>query len=239
MRLLLLLGLLGLAPVARAAPVNDRLAVAADNDLPEAQRMEAFNRLVMDFPTIRPQLEQLASADDADARQRWIAIRVMGQSGRSEAKAPLLALCDDPMPAIRAAAASALGDLGDKSTSTRLAELLWDPAIIVRAAAAEALGKVRDVRSAPELERAIADRSNFYRGSSLWVRAHYVRALGDIGARSSIPALISCLDDGDPAVGQAALEALRAINGFDFAEGRTDEEHREAWRRWAASEGPF
>ncbi|MCB9745646.1 MAG: HEAT repeat domain-containing protein [Alphaproteobacteria bacterium] len=232
---LLLLSLCVSAP-ALADVVEDRLTQAANGALPEAERMQAFNRLVMDWATVRPQLEAVARDDDADARERWIAIRVMGQTASRDALPILEDLAKDPMPAIRSAAASAMGDLGFKEASSALVPLLADDAVMVRAAAAVALGQVGDERSADALERSLADTSNYYRGSSLWVRVNYVEALGEIGARSSVPALVACFEDRDPAVRAASLEALRKIVGYDFAEGRTEAEHMEAWRRWAAAQ---
>lgn len=233
----LVLGLTLLLPgLALGGPVEDRLGVAANGNLPEAERMQAFNRLVMDWSTARPQLEAIARDSSADARERWVAIRIMGQTNDKAAVAILKDLCADPMPAVRAAAAAALGDLGYKEASPTVAGLLSDEAVIVRAAAADALGLIEDERSAEALERALGDTSNYYRGSSLWVRVHYVDALGKIGARSSVPALVACFEDRDPAVRAASLEALREIVGYDFAEGRTEAEHMEAWRRWAAAE---
>lgn len=229
--LMLLVGL-GLA----LAGTAEDLARAADAELDEAARMQAFHKMVLDFPTARPVLEQVAKDAEGDARQRWVAIRVMGQTRSRDALGPLITLCADPMPAIRAAAAAALGDLGYFEASDTLGGLLRDPAIMVRAEAATALGRLGDARSAPALERALSDRSNFYRGTSLWVRPLYVEALGEIGAWTSVPVLIACLDDKDPAVVAAALAALRQIVGYDFSEGRTSEEHIEAWRRWAGNQ---
>lgn len=223
---------------AALAGVPEELSRAADGSLTETQRMEAFNRLVMGFSNNRPELEQIARDDDAEARERWIAVRVMGQSGAPQAREPLEALARDPMPAIRSAAASALGDLGYKSSAPVLAELLNDPAIIVRSAAAVSLGQLRDERSAEALVRALSHPSNFYRGSSLWVRHQYVEALGEIGLASSVPTLVGCLDDRDELVVTAAMEALARIAGFDFAEGRSRDEQIAAWRRWAASQKP-
>ncbi|MCB9793357.1 MAG: HEAT repeat domain-containing protein [Alphaproteobacteria bacterium] len=233
----LLLALLLLPGLALAGPVEDRLTVAANGDLSEAERMQAFNRLVMDWSTARPQIEAVARSGSAEARERWVAIRIIGQTHDKAAMPLLKELCADPMPAIRAAAAAALGDLGYKEASATVAGLLTDEAVIVRAAAADALGLIEDERSADALERALADSSNYYRGSSLWVRVHYVDALGQIGAHSSVPALVACFEDRDPAVRAAALDALREIVGYDFAEGRTEAEHMEAWRRWAAAQG--
>ena len=105
-----------------------------------------------------------------------------------------------------------------------------------RAEPAPALGRCRDERGARALEAALRDPTNFYRGSSLWVRARYVEAIAEIGLRSSVPALVACLGVRDPAVGEAALVALRKITGMNLAEGRTAAEEKEAWRRWAAAQ---
>lgn len=218
------------------AGTSEDLTQAANSDLPEEVRMEAFNTLVMDYDRIRPELEVVVHNDDHDARERWIAARVMGQTHSPDAKSALLKLCDDPMPAMRAAAASALGDLGYKDTADRVGQMLSDDAVIVRVAAADALGLLKSESSARYLEAALKDRTNYYRGESLFVRRHYVEALGEIGAWSSVPALIACFEDRDESVQDAALVALRKIVGYDFAEGRERDEHMEAWRRWYSSE---
>ena len=221
---------------AALAGTSEDLSRAADPDLGEEARMEAFNQLVLDFERVRPELEAIVHDDAHDARERWIAARVMGQSHSPNAKAALLKLCDDPMPAMRSAAASALGDLGYKDTADRIGLLLKDDAVIVRVAAADALGLIKAESSARYLEAALKDRSNYYRGNPLFVRVHFVTAIGEIGAWSSVPALIACFDDRDEAVQDEALVALRKIVGYDFAEGRDKTEHMAAWRRWYASE---
>jgi HEAT repeat protein len=224
--------LLGLA----FAGISEDLATASNRELDEAERMRAFNSLVLDWKTYRHELEAIALDQDHDARERWVVVRAMGQAHDPSTAEVLLKLLDDPMPAMRAGAASALGDLGDKAHAEAIAPLLRDDAMFVRASAADALGQIRDERSAEWLESALSDTSNYYRGSSLWVRVHYVAALGAIGNDSSIPALVACFDDADPLVVGAALTSLKSIVGFDFAEGRSQEEHIEAWRRWYANQ---
>ncbi|MCP4804152.1 MAG: HEAT repeat domain-containing protein [Proteobacteria bacterium] len=216
--------------------VTDDLSTAANQELDEAARMQAFNKLVLDWSNQRPTLEQIVADPQHDARERWVVVRVIGQTNDPAAGAVLLELLDDPMPAMRAGAASALGDLGDKKHAEAIGALLQDDAMFVRAAAADALGAIGAESSAAALEAALKNSSNYYRGSSLWVRTHYVSALGAIGSESSIPALVLCFDDKDDAVVDASLVALRAIVGYDFAEGRTKSEHIEAWRRWVASD---
>lgn len=230
-----MLTLLLLCSMALAA-IEDTVALAANPDISEQERRAAFNEITRDYASSRPQLETLLFDQSADARQRWVTARALGHTRSPHAKQALLRLCDDPMPAMRAAAAGGLGDLGYADTSPRVAELLVDPAIMVRGAAADALGLIGNHSAAPALEAALRDTSNFYRSQSLWVRVHFVHALGEIGAPSSIDALVKTLDDADSAVVDAALVALRKTVGYDFAEGRTRAQHIEAWRRWWAAE---
>ena len=218
------------------AGVTEDLTTAADRDLDESARMQAFNKLVLDWKNQRPALEQIVLDANHDARERWVVVRVIGQTNDASASEVLLKLLEDPMPAMRAGAASALGDLGQKEHAAAVGVLLKDDAMFVRAAAADALGALGAESSAPFLEAALNDSSNYYRDSSLWVRTHYVTALGDIGSESSIPALVACFDDKDDQVVDAALLSLRKIVGYDFAEGRSKAEHIEAWRRWVASD---
>jgi len=212
------------------------LTTAADPELTEDERMAVFHAMVADYPRNLPWLEKISADDAHNARERWVAIRVLGQTGHPTARPVLLELCDDPMPAIRAAAAAALGDHGDKASAPRLAELLTDPAIIVRAAAADALGQLKDPNTVTALELALFSSESYYRGQSMWARRHYVAAMGDIGSKKALPALVRGLEDTDQLVVDACLGSLRQILGYDFAEGRTRAEHIEAWRRWAANE---
>jgi HEAT repeat protein len=213
------------------------LTKAADIALSEDDRMAIFHAMVADYPRNRPWLEETAQDDSANARERWVAIRVLGQTGHPFAKPPLLKLCEDPMPAIRAAAAASLGDLGDKTTSSVLAGMLRDPAIIVRAAAADSLGQLKDPGTVSSLVEALWDSGSFYRGQSVWARRHYVDAMGEIGSKKALTALIRGIEDNDPSVVTSSLAALRKIVGYDFARDRTQAEHIEAWRRWGMNEG--
>jgi HEAT repeat protein len=222
--------------IAAADPAAD-LSRAADPTLPEAARMEAFNRLVSAGTNDLRALRAAAADASGDSRRRWVAIRALGKVGGTGPRDTLLQLLNDPQPAVRAAAAQALGDLGDRTVHTALVPALQDPAVIVRAAAAEALGKVGDANAVPALAAAFTARDGWYRGSSRWVRRHYVVALGQIGDRSAIPTLRSALDDADTAVQAAAVGAFEALAGFDYRQGRSLAEQKDAWRRWAGAQG--
>lgn len=218
------------------AGAREDLVAASNKSLDEAARMEAFDRLVtlgaMDMSVVMS-----VSADaNADARQRWVAIRVLGKVGGPAAREQLLARLKDDMPAIRVAAASALGDLGDPMAVQPLIDTLEDPALLVRAASADALGQLGDRRAVSALAAQLTDRDGYHRGNSLWVRKHYAEALGHIGDKAALPALLVGLDDPDPSVAEASVRAMEEIAGFTFSEGRTAAEQKAAWKRWASTD---
>jgi len=223
------------ALAAWAGPVQD-LSQAADQDLPEEARKEAFERLVAAGGTDIGVVSRVAVDDEGDTRKRWVAIRALGQIRGDRAKELLVQLTENAEPAIRTAAVQAIGDIGDNRMSPTLIEKLSDPAVIVRAGAAEALCKVGDQSAVTSLDKALRSRTNFYRGSSLWVRKHYVAALGCIGGRESIPVLLRAIQDADPSVQSSAVLAFREVAGFSYAEGRSPEEEIAAWKRWGADQ---
>ena len=90
---------------------------------------------------------------------------------------------------------------GDRSGAARAPHQggrATDPALLVRAAAADALGKLRDPSTLADLERALQDPTNHYRGTSLWFRRHLVEAMGAIGTEAAAPYLARALEDADP-----------------------------------------
>lgn len=218
------------------AGAREDLLAASNKSLDEATRMLAFDRLVSLGATDMAYVTSVSADPDADARQRWVAIRALGKIGGPAARDQLLARLKDDMPAIRVAAASALGDLGDPLAVPPLILALDDPALLVRAASADALGLLADRRAVSALSDQLMDRDGYHRGSSLWVRKHYADALGRIGDRAALPALLMALDDPDPSVSEAAVRAMEQIGGFTFSEGRSAAEERAAWKRWATSE---
>ena len=224
-----------LSLAAWAGPVQD-LAQASDADLPEEARMEAFERLVAAGATDIGVVSRVALEDSGDTRKRWVAIRALGKVQGDQARELLLQLSENPEPAIRAAAVQAMGDLGEARSNDVLMARLEDPAVIVRAGAAEALCKVGDRAAIGPLDRALRSRASFYRGASLWVRRHYVAALGCIGGRETIPVLLRALDDDDASVQSSAVLAFREVAGFSYKEGRSPEEELAAWKRWAADQ---
>ena len=214
------------------AGAQEDLNLAANPNVSEELRMDAFNRLVQIGATDLNLIRDTAVSTDEELRKRWVSIRILGKVGGAPAREILPPLSVDPDPAIRAAALSALGDLGTSDFVDIIQIRLKDEAIIVRAAAAEALGKIKDPQAIPSLSKALQASDARYRGASLWVRRHYVEALRDIGSIDAYPALLRSLYDDDPTVVQATILALENIAGFDFKEGRDLDAQKEAWRRW-------
>lgn len=222
--------------LAEQRSAEELLSTASSPNQAEAVRQNAFIELVELGATEFSLVLKTAQSDDAGARERWVAIRVLGKLRSPEADAVLVRLLRDSKADVRTAAASALGDTGNTRYVIVLSDRLEDDAIIVRASAAEALGKLGSKDAVPALDRALLAPSNHYRGSSLWVRRHYVKALKDLAHKDSYPTLLRCLDDEDPKVVEASLAALEATAGFSMSEGRDRSQELEAWRRWIANQ---
>lgn len=228
--LFLLLTALNLRAAEPATTTHDLVSRASDPNLAETERKAAFEnaRQVGDVSS----LMILSRDPQADARKRWVSIRLLGKVNSALAVECLLGLLKDEVPGMRAAAAMALGDTHRADVSEKVAGMLEDPAIIVRAAAADSLGSFRDPRTVPYLVQAIEDPTNTYRGSSLWVRRHFVDALGAIGDKSANRTLMQLIDDPDASIQTSAISALDRVNGISWSDGRTQDEQKIAWKRW-------
>ena len=121
------------------------------------------------------------------------------------------------------------------SVTTDVKALLKDDVLLVRVASAQALGKIGNPAAIPELDTAIRAPEHFHRGKSLWVRMHFVEALGKIRHEKAYAGLLYAIDDQDQKVQKTAIDALEYISGVSFSEGRQHEEEREAWKRWLSS----
>lgn len=213
------------------AGIPEDLATAADTNLPTALRQQAFDRMAQ--PGSVDSLVRLATDKELRPQERWVAVRALAPIPDEEARAAILQLLAAEDAHTRMAALGALGDRGDPSLSGYAAARLSDPALLVRAAAADALGKLKDPATLSDLHEALRDPSNHYRGESLWFRRHLVTAIGAIGTDAAVPALARALDDPDPEVSAAAVKEFEKIAGFSYAEGRTGDQERAAWKRWA------
>jgi HEAT repeat protein len=212
------------------AGVPDDITLAANRDLPAETREAAYARIIASADVAA--LQKIGADLKKPVAERWVAIRSLGPIQTLEAQQALVEFMSSSDVWARIASVGALGDRGDRAMAGRVAARLTDPAILVRAAAAETLGKLKDSGTLGDLERALQDPSGWYRGSSLWVRRKYVEAMVQMGKEAS-PYLARALSDKDPVVVEAALSGLEYISGISFHEGRSPEEEKEAWRRWA------
>lgn len=213
------------------AGVGEDVRTAADTDLPTEIREAAFRHLA--DPTSTAAV--LAAIEDkaTPKEQRWVLIRSLGTNPSGEALDALLRMLSSTDALVRVATVEALGDRGDLTLTGKIAARLADPAVLVRSAAADALGRLKDPSTLGDLEHALADPTNTYRGASLWVRRQFVEAMGNIGGQPAVPYLGRAIDDTDPEVSRAAMTALEKIAGFSYKEGRSTDQEKEAWRRWA------
>ena len=212
------------------------LAMAANDQIEEPQRMAAFERLVVLGNTDMAVVSAISVDEKADTRQRWVAIRSLGKIKGDRSKSLLGELLSDPQAAIRTAAAGAMGDFGHKDFVEPLNASLEDAAVLVRAAAAKAVGQIGDERSVRPLSDAVNHRRSYFRGRSIWVRRHYVNALGEVGSKAAYPVLLRTIDDPDDLVAKAVIGALEKVAGFNFSEGRTKAQEKEAWRRYVSAQ---
>lgn len=224
--------LLLLAGLALAGVAED-LVTAADDDLPNSIRREALGRLQLETSFL--EVAKAAKSTETPADRRWVAVRALGKSPASGARETLLELLAAPEAPVRIAACASLAERPDPIVVGRVAGRLTDPALLVRAAAADALARMKSPNTLADLSRALADPSNRHRGTSLWVRHHFVDAIVAIGSDEALPYLAKALDDDDARVSGTALGGLRQISGLDFSTGRTPEEELAAWRRWASA----
>lgn len=214
-----------------AAGVPEDVEFAADADKPLDLRQAAFARLHDEGAV--PTLLKIAKDKDTSPQRRWVSVRALGLNPAPEASAALVEFLASENAPTRIAALAALGERKDRAFSGRVAARLEDKALLVRQAAADALGLLGDTATLPDLSRALQDPTGTYRGTSMWVRRHYVEAMGAIGTDAAIIHLAGALADADADVVTAAMNGLEKVAGFSYAQGRTRAEAIEAWSRWS------
>jgi HEAT repeat protein len=120
---------------------------------------------------------------------------------------------------VRELAARSLGEIGDATALRLLVDTVkYETDWAVRDAAFDALVTAGS-RGREALVLLLGDDLPGVRGRA-------ARALGRLGDRAAVPALIRALSDKKWTVGQAAAEALRALTGKDFGGDA------ESWRVW-------
>lgn len=148
-------------------------------------------------------------AKDKDAFVRKTAAYALGRFQGIDRTVALIAALKDKDSEVRGAAAVSLGDHADRDAVAPLMAALSDKSAFVRAQAARALGVNGSAatRAVPALIRLLTSDEDSE------VKRQAATALGPIGDRSALPALERARHDRDPYLAQAALDAIRMIDG--------------------------
>ncbi|MFH1018078.1 MAG: HEAT repeat domain-containing protein [Pseudomonadota bacterium] len=179
-----------------------------------------------------PTLVQVLNDPSSVWQTRWFAAMALGRIGGASAKGSLEAAAEDPLFLIRLAAVQALGILREVSSAAVVRKALSDKAMVVRASAADTTGLLRDPEALPLLQKELFEPRNFYRGRSLWVRAHIVDALVKIGSEASVPALVRLLKDQDAGLRSKACDALERLVSKPPAPADAASSCEKRWLSW-------
>lgn len=179
-------------------------AIAAEDDA--ATEAAVAHLSMADEPAL------LALLADADADQRWWAVRALGAWGSVAAVAPLLGLLDQEDAALRAVTAMTISTilqrLPDAATMqphlSPLTKLLTDQDGLTRQVAADALAQCGNA-AIPALIEVLRF------GTNQGARSRAAYALGKIGTMEAAPALYRCLNDPNYLVHTYAHEALEKL----------------------------
>ena len=140
---------------------------------------------------------------DEDRRIRKAACAALGALGDERALELLLAALGDLERGIQVDAAQALGALGHSGAIPGLTQALED--VRLRSAIPQALARIGDASVVPTLEGLMRDGNQH-------VRRNAAQALGTFRAPSSIVVLLKAMVDENPAVREAAENALVKVD---------------------------
>jgi HEAT repeat protein len=159
-------------------------------------------------PSVAPLLAARVT-QEKDAFVRKTLAYSLGKFRGPERTGALIAALKDKNPEVRGAAAVGLGDHPDPDALAALMTALSDKNPFVRAQAARALGVNGSAaaQAIPALTKLLTSDDD---GEA---RRQAATALGRIGDRSALPALEHARHDKDPYLAQAALDAIKAIEG--------------------------
>ena len=132
----------------------------------------------------------------------------------------------EPDPLVRRAIQASIGKMSTSLASDVLIAGLQDEDLDVRLTCCESLGEHPDPRVISALQIALET------DKELDVKLAAVDALGKIHSPQSVAALAKAVNDRDPALQYAGVQALKSVSGQDLGNDVT------AWRQYAASEQP-
>jgi HEAT repeat protein len=132
----------------------------------------------------------------------------------------------EPDPLVRAAIANAIAEFRTPMAQQVLEAGLNDDVASVRVACCRALGRRAEPRSVPALSGVVKQDKD------LDARLAATEALGKIKSPESMRALVTALEDRDPALQYVGVQSMKAITGQDYG-GDVD-----AWRQLATGHTP-
>lgn len=156
-----------------------------------------------------------ARAGDADAEEQQSMTEQLATQIQTE-----------PDPLVRQAIQEAISQLNTPLSQDVLVAGLQDDDLDVRLTCCKALGQ----RSDPHVISAL--RVALETDESLDVQLAAIDALGQIKSPQSVAALAKAVNDRDPALQYAGVQALKSVSGQDLGNDVS------AWRQYAASEQP-
>lgn len=193
-----------------AAAVSKALNAESDATVVE-YLLEAVGRSGTDEALIT--LQKYLDGTDTEKRHR--AINTLRRLKNKKGAKMLMPLLTDPDNDTRRLAVDAVGQLGDEAVLPILRQTISeDRQEPIRAAAARSLGELKDADSLTALEEALHDERT--------VRCQAIIALGRIGRKTSVPALLAQLRDQAPEVRYHACIALGEIGDLPNPEPLQD-----------------
>jgi HEAT repeat protein/cyclophilin family peptidyl-prolyl cis-trans isomerase len=253
---------LALIALARLKDVPAARHALLDGDRPRFDWWAAtWTAMRLESPELVPVLVAAVASDDP--RSRALAARGLGALKDASAVDRLLALVGDPDETVALHALRALAAIGDARGTAAAARMLAAASDVVRREALRALAVLPpDPSLRPRLVGLVAERDPWIRAEALralartdrgdfalvlsgmdadpvwWVRSALASALGDLGDEMSVGILHAMLQDKDPRVLPAVLDALRRARGKDALDTLVRHlEHADLGVRVGAAEG--
>ena len=196
-------------------PEASRVAMAGLSDASPIVKAVAAKAILAIGPeeSVAALLPLLSDKDEFVRREVAYALGLTRSRSATSALTGLLV--NDKEDGVRAAAAVALGEIGDESGVVTLSSVLAadqnnkkrEKNVFVMRAAAKSLGQIKSRAGVPALVAALGNES--LDGD---IRREAAQALGGIGDPSTVPALRTAANSGDPYLAQAAVNAIKKIN---------------------------